>query len=163
MAWARALYLPAYVSSMLNPWHRKAQALQPLSRWGRCCGRHKCGACLYVLRVHACQCMQGRQRAHNTRLSGMIILCMAWTPPQQPAPPASQSPIRKGMARREFSHGTWHRVHTYYAGTVHARATAGAEYAAQRDAHTVHGGDPVTAARATCQPVITSKDGHVMA
>ncbi len=103
--------------------------------------------------------MQGQQRAQSTQLSGMLILCMAVTPPQQPLSAtcrslpaaASQSPVRMNMSWREFSHGTWHRVHTYYAGTDHARGPAGAEYASQRDDHTVHGGDPATAASATCQ------------
>ena len=66
------------------------------------------------------------------------------------------------MARREFSHATWHRVHTYYAGTVIARAAAGAQYAAQRDDHVVHGRRPAMPATTTCQPV-TSKEGHVTA
>ena len=81
-------------------------------------------------------------------------------PPRLPAPPASQSPVRKGMSRREFSHATWHRVHTYYAGTVHARAAAGAKNAAQRDDHVVHGRKhPATPTTTTCQPV-TSKELH---
>jgi hypothetical protein len=76
------------------------------------------------------------------------------------------------MSWREFSHGTWHRVHTvhtYYAGTVDARPQ---ERAQSRQSTRLSGmlilcmaagTRPQQQLSATCRPIITSKDGHVMA
>jgi hypothetical protein len=70
--------------------------------------------------IHTMQalCMQGQQRAQSTQLSGMLILCMAVIPSQQPGPPASQSsPVRMDMSWREFSE-PWHLAQSAYCAYI---------------------------------------------